>query len=58
MSILTYQEDFIELRHEIKKSMPTWISKLDPSDIRISGDNPEVAKTQDLMIVWMKQYPT
>ena len=46
MRILTYEEDFVELRHKIKKSMPTWISKLDPSDIRTCGNNPEVANTK------------
>lgn len=46
MRILTYEEDFVELRHKIKKSMPTWISKLDPSDIRTCGNNPEVAYTK------------
>jgi hypothetical protein len=45
MRILTYEEDFVELRHKIKKSMPTWISKLDPSDMRTCGNNPEVAYT-------------
>jgi hypothetical protein len=46
MRILAYEEDFVEVKHEIKKSMPTWISKLDPSDIRTCGNNPEVAYTR------------
>jgi hypothetical protein len=44
--ILTYEEDFVEVRHEIKKSMPTWISKLNPRDIRTCGNNSEVAYTR------------
>jgi hypothetical protein len=43
MRILTYEVDFIEVRYDIKKSMPTWISKFDPNDIRSCGNNSEVS---------------
>jgi hypothetical protein len=46
MKIIIYEEDFVELRHKIKKSMLIWITKLYPSDIRTCGDNPEVANTR------------
>jgi hypothetical protein len=32
----------MELRHKIKKSIPKWISKLLPSEIRSCRDHPEI----------------
>jgi hypothetical protein len=46
MRLITYEDEFQELRREIKNKLPVWISKLDPSDLRTCGDNLEVAQTR------------
>jgi hypothetical protein len=47
MRIVTYHEDFIDVRREIRQLLPEWISKLDPSDIRASGETPNMVPTRN-----------
>ena len=47
MRIVTYRDDFKELRKEIRKELHTWIDHLDPSDIRACGDAPTLANIKE-----------
>ena len=43
MRITTYQSEFQKVRKAIKNAIPTWITKMDPSDLRSCGDPPVLA---------------
>jgi hypothetical protein len=47
MRVITYNDDFRNIRKVIKENMKEWIDNLDPSDIRACGEIPALAPIRE-----------
>ena len=47
MRIVTFEENFLEVRRTIRNLLPSWIEQLDPSDLRTCGDTPTLVTIRD-----------
>jgi hypothetical protein len=45
MRLTTYEDDVIEVRHQVRRDFQNWMSNLDPSNFRSCGQPPTLVTT-------------